>query len=147
MYTEAAKLSVSLCECVCPPVCVNKLCKKVWPDIFVGFLNWLNLADTVHGEHPREYMLKFLKFLVFISPHAEQPYHIYISVSNLSHFMVPSIFVSFQRPMNGFMLFAKKFRLELIQQHPGKDNRSACWWCWCWWWFWWPWRPWLPWWP
>ena len=27
--------------------------------------------------------------------------------------------------MNGFMLFAKKFRLELIQQHPGKDNRSA----------------------
>ena len=28
-----------------------------------------------------------------------------------------------QRPMNGFMLFAKKFRLELIQQHPGKDNR------------------------
>ena len=28
-----------------------------------------------------------------------------------------------KRPMNGFMLFAKKFRLELIQQHPGKDNR------------------------
>jgi len=26
--------------------------------------------------------------------------------------------------MNGFMLFAKKFRLELIQQHPGKDNRA-----------------------
>ena len=29
-----------------------------------------------------------------------------------------------KRPMNGFMLFAKKFRLELIQQHPGKDNRQ-----------------------
>jgi len=29
-----------------------------------------------------------------------------------------------KRPMNGFMLFAKKFRLELIQQHPGKDNRA-----------------------
>ena len=28
-----------------------------------------------------------------------------------------------KRPMNGFMLFAKKFRLELIQAHPGKDNR------------------------
>ena len=28
-----------------------------------------------------------------------------------------------KRPMNGFMLFAKKYRLELIQQHPGKDNR------------------------
>ena len=31
-----------------------------------------------------------------------------------------------KRPMNGFMLFAKKYRLELIQQHPGKDNRSVC---------------------
>ena len=30
-----------------------------------------------------------------------------------------------KRPMNGFMLFAKKYRLELIQQHPGKDNRSV----------------------
>lgn len=29
-----------------------------------------------------------------------------------------------KRPMNGFMLFAKKFRLELIQAHPGKDNRA-----------------------
>ena len=29
-----------------------------------------------------------------------------------------------KRPMNGFMLFAKKYRLELIQQHPGKDNRQ-----------------------
>lgn len=28
-----------------------------------------------------------------------------------------------KRPMNGFMLFAKKYRLELIQKHPGKDNR------------------------
>ena len=36
-----------------------------------------------------------------------------------SHFLC----LTFQRPMNGFMLFAKKFRLELIQQHPGKDNR------------------------
>ena len=31
-----------------------------------------------------------------------------------------------KRPMNGFMLFAKKYRLELIQQHPGKDNRLVC---------------------
>merc|ERR1711894_328863 len=29
-----------------------------------------------------------------------------------------------KRPMNGFMLFAKKYRLELIQQHPGKDSRA-----------------------
>jgi len=28
-----------------------------------------------------------------------------------------------KRPMNAFMLFAKKHRLELIQKHPGKDNR------------------------
>lgn len=28
-----------------------------------------------------------------------------------------------KRPMNGFMLFAKKYRIELIQKHPGKDNR------------------------
>lgn len=28
-----------------------------------------------------------------------------------------------RRPMNGFMLFAKRQRLKLIQQHPGKDNR------------------------
>lgn len=28
-----------------------------------------------------------------------------------------------KRPMNAFMLFAKKYRLELIQLHPGKDNR------------------------
>ena len=28
-----------------------------------------------------------------------------------------------KRPMNGFMLFAKKYRVELINQHPGKDNR------------------------
>ncbi|KAF2357338.1 Ataxin AXH domain [Trinorchestia longiramus] len=29
-----------------------------------------------------------------------------------------------RRPMNGFMLFAKRHRLKLIQQHPGKDNRA-----------------------
>ncbi|XP_075225572.1 HMG box-containing protein 1-like [Lycorma delicatula] len=29
-----------------------------------------------------------------------------------------------KRPMNAFMLFAKRFRLELIQSHPGKDNRA-----------------------
>lgn len=29
-----------------------------------------------------------------------------------------------KRPMNAFMLFAKKYRLELIQLHPGKDNRA-----------------------
>ena len=28
-----------------------------------------------------------------------------------------------KKVLNGFMLFAKKFRLELVQQHPGKDNR------------------------
>nr|CAD7433948.1 unnamed protein product [Timema monikensis] len=28
-----------------------------------------------------------------------------------------------KRPMNAFMLFAKRYRLELIQSHPGKDNR------------------------
>lgn len=29
-----------------------------------------------------------------------------------------------KRPMNAFMLFAKKFRLEITQAHPGKDNRA-----------------------
>ena len=29
-----------------------------------------------------------------------------------------------KRPMNSFMLFAKKFRLELTRLHPGKDNRD-----------------------
>uniref|UniRef100_A0A8D8QDB0 HMG box-containing protein 1 n=1 Tax=Cacopsylla melanoneura TaxID=428564 RepID=A0A8D8QDB0_9HEMI len=29
-----------------------------------------------------------------------------------------------KRPMNAFMLFAKQFRLELIQNNPGKDNRA-----------------------
>eukprot|EP00057_Strongylocentrotus_purpuratus_P004894 XP_003729714.1 PREDICTED: HMG box-containing protein 1 [Strongylocentrotus purpuratus] len=29
-----------------------------------------------------------------------------------------------KRPMNAFMLFAKKFRLEYTQQHPDKDNRA-----------------------
>ncbi|XP_049764015.1 HMG box-containing protein 1-like isoform X1 [Schistocerca cancellata] len=29
-----------------------------------------------------------------------------------------------KRPMNAFMLFAKRYRLELIQSHPGKDNRA-----------------------
>lgn len=28
-----------------------------------------------------------------------------------------------KRPMNAFMLFAKKFRLEYTQMYPGKDNR------------------------
>lgn len=28
-----------------------------------------------------------------------------------------------KRPMNAFMLFAKKFRVEYTQMHPGKDNR------------------------
>lgn len=28
-----------------------------------------------------------------------------------------------KRPMNGFMLFAQKYRLQLIQQYPGRDNR------------------------
>lgn len=28
-----------------------------------------------------------------------------------------------KRPMNAFMLFAKRYRLELIQTNPGKDNR------------------------
>ena len=47
--------------------------------------------------------------------------------SHLFHFTILKSLFSrkskLQRPMNGFMLFAKKFRLELIQQHPGKDNR------------------------
>lgn len=29
-----------------------------------------------------------------------------------------------KRPMNAFMLFAKRFRLEITQAHPGKDNRA-----------------------
>uniref|UniRef100_T1JHA4 HMG box domain-containing protein n=1 Tax=Strigamia maritima TaxID=126957 RepID=T1JHA4_STRMM len=29
-----------------------------------------------------------------------------------------------KRPMNAFMLFAQKFRLEYTQQYPGKDNRA-----------------------
>uniref|UniRef100_A0A8K9X917 HMG box-containing protein 1 n=1 Tax=Oncorhynchus mykiss TaxID=8022 RepID=A0A8K9X917_ONCMY len=29
-----------------------------------------------------------------------------------------------KRPMNAFMLFAKKFRLEYTQMYPGKDNRA-----------------------
>jgi len=29
-----------------------------------------------------------------------------------------------RRPMNGFMLFAKKMRIKLTQVHPGKDNRA-----------------------
>ena len=28
-----------------------------------------------------------------------------------------------RRPMNGFMLFAKRKRIELTQKFPGKDNR------------------------
>lgn len=28
-----------------------------------------------------------------------------------------------KRPMNAFMLFAKKFRVEYTQMYPGKDNR------------------------
>ena len=28
-----------------------------------------------------------------------------------------------KRPMNAFMLFAKRFRVEYTQLHPGKDNR------------------------
>ncbi|XP_023832287.1 HMG box-containing protein 1-like, partial [Salvelinus sp. IW2-2015] len=31
-----------------------------------------------------------------------------------------------KRPMNAFMLFAKKFRLEYTQMYPGKDNRCVC---------------------
>ncbi|EDO36144.1 predicted protein [Nematostella vectensis] len=29
-----------------------------------------------------------------------------------------------KRPMNAFMLFAKRYRLEITQAHPGKDNRA-----------------------
>ncbi|RDD43804.1 HMG box-containing protein 1 [Trichoplax sp. H2] len=29
-----------------------------------------------------------------------------------------------KRPMNAFMLFAKKYRVEITQAHPGKDNRA-----------------------
>lgn len=28
-----------------------------------------------------------------------------------------------KRPMNGFMLFAKRYRMEYMQLYPGKDNR------------------------
>jgi hypothetical protein len=28
-----------------------------------------------------------------------------------------------KRPMNAFMLFAKKYRVEYTQMYPGKDNR------------------------
>lgn len=31
-----------------------------------------------------------------------------------------------KRPMNAFMLFAKKFRVQYTQMHPGKDNRLVC---------------------
>lgn len=29
-----------------------------------------------------------------------------------------------KRPMNAFMLFAKKYRVEYTQMYPGKDNRA-----------------------
>lgn len=31
-----------------------------------------------------------------------------------------------KRPMNAFMLFAKKYRVEYTQMYPGKDNRCVC---------------------
>ncbi len=31
-----------------------------------------------------------------------------------------------KRPMNAFMLFAKKYRMEYMQLYPGKDNRLVC---------------------
>ena len=44
-----------------------------------------------------------------------------------------------KRPMNAFMLFAKKFRVEYTQMYPGKDNRwvgsvptGVLWSCQCW---------------
>ncbi|PNJ29947.1 HBP1 isoform 4, partial [Pongo abelii] len=30
-----------------------------------------------------------------------------------------------KRPMNAFMLFAKKYRVEYTQMYPGKDNRRS----------------------
>lgn len=30
-----------------------------------------------------------------------------------------------KRPMNAFMLFAKKYRVEYTQMYPGKDNRQV----------------------
>ena len=30
-----------------------------------------------------------------------------------------------KRPMNAFMLFAKKYRVEYTQMYPGKDNRCV----------------------
>ena len=31
-----------------------------------------------------------------------------------------------KRPMNAFMLFAKKFRMEFTRMYPGRDNRLVC---------------------
>lgn len=36
-----------------------------------------------------------------------------------------------KRPMNAFMLFAKKFRVEYTQMYPGKDNRYCRCTLWC----------------
>ena len=35
-----------------------------------------------------------------------------------------SVSARVKRPMNSFMLFAKRYRLELTRLHPGKDNRD-----------------------
>ena len=36
-----------------------------------------------------------------------------------------------KRPMNAFMLFAKKYRVEYTQMYPGKDNRCVFFLCGC----------------
>lgn len=49
---------------------------------------------------------------------SDKRYH--VSSEETASSLVPS---PAKRPMNGFMLFAQKYRLQLIQQFPGRDNR------------------------
>ncbi|XP_014670301.1 PREDICTED: HMG box-containing protein 1-like isoform X2 [Priapulus caudatus] len=45
------------------------------------------------------------------------------SKSRMRHKSEPTL-TRVKRPMNAFMLFAKRYRLEYTQQHPGRDNRA-----------------------
>lgn len=57
--------------------------------------------------------------------HSRSPYN-KANRSHASGTVSPATPTKCKRPMNAFMLFAKKYRVEYTQMYPGRDNRCVC---------------------
>ena len=100
----------------------NIITAKVSQDalFYVQDKGWCSLLPSVAARKYKVQGFMFLSPGDVCQPVADQE-EIVLSQQGAAPTTPP---IRAKRPMNSFMLFAKKYRLELTRLHPGKDNRD-----------------------